>query len=92
MHTLQAQQHRHTNSRGGVTRSMAVLSAVYHYKMLAVVKRVALITIKKRRVQRLKESLEDKEIRLRQMRKNARMRRSVENESPAHKEARLNDE
>ena len=46
----------------------------------------------KKRVQRLKESLEDKEIRLRQMRQNARMRRSIENESPAHREACLYDE
>ena len=35
MHTLEAQQHRHTKSRRGVTRSMAVLSAMYNCKMLA---------------------------------------------------------
>ena len=46
----------------------------------------------KKRVQRSKESLEDKEIRLRQMREYARMRRSIENESPAHREARLEDQ
>ena len=46
----------------------------------------------KKRVQRSKESLEDKEIRLRQIREYARMRRFIENESPAHREASLNDE
>ena len=53
---------------------MAVSSAVYHYKMIAIVKRVAFSIIKKEKSTKIKrvsskESLEDKEIRLRQMRK-----------------------
>ena len=65
MHTLQAQEHCHTKSKRGVTCSMPVLSAMYHYKMLAIVKRFALITIKKRKEYKDQESLEDKKIRLR---------------------------
>ena len=92
MHTIQAQQHRHTKSRRGVTRSMAVLNVVYQCKMLTIVMSHLDYYKEKKRVQRSKESLEGKEIRLRQIREYARMRRSIENESPAHREACVNDE
>ena len=46
----------------------------------------------KQREQRSKESPEEKAKRLRKMREYAKRNRSTENESPAHREIRLNDE